>query len=196
MRRTAITVNYLQMLCLLSSKSCFSCGTAVFEEFTLAAGVLLSSKSLLWLLGYCFLRRVYFGCWGTAFFEEFTLVARVLLSSKSCSACCVICFGFFEGLLCLWGCLACWEVISCLLLFSFYKYTKYIWITFRDSVLQALVAGIFSLWAPVRIWVCCGATVLRCCQCNWGPSLTRGNCIGLQCGSATNTYDTVKLVIF
>ena len=45
----------------------------------------------------------------------------------------------------------------------------------------------FSLGAPVWTWVCCGATVLRCCQCNWGPSLTRGNCIGLQCGSATNT---------
>ena len=66
MRRTAITVSYLQMLCplvvlfffrrrvalvvgvLLSSKSCFSCwGNAFFEEFTLFVGVLA-----------CFLRRV------------------------------------------------------------------------------------------------------------------------------------------
>ena len=53
MRRTAITVNYLQMLCLLvvlllSLKSCFSCwGTAFFEEFSLFVGVLV-----------CFLRRV------------------------------------------------------------------------------------------------------------------------------------------
>ena len=45
--------------------------------------VLLSLKSLLWLLGYCFLQRVYFGFWGTAFFEEFTLIVVVLLSSKS-----------------------------------------------------------------------------------------------------------------
>ena len=44
---------------LLSSKSCFNCcSTAFFEEFTLVAGVLLSSKGLLCLLGCCFLRRV------------------------------------------------------------------------------------------------------------------------------------------
>ena len=47
MRRTAITVNYLQMLCplvvlLLSSKSYFSrWGTAFFEEFSLFVGVLV-----------------------------------------------------------------------------------------------------------------------------------------------------------
>ena len=77
MRRIAITVNYLQMLCLLvvlllSSKSCFSCwGTAFFKEFTLFVGVLA-----------CFLRRV---------------ALHVVLSA----------FGFFKGLLYLWGCLAC-----------------------------------------------------------------------------------------
>ena len=94
MRRTAITVNYLQMLCLLVVLSSF------FEELLLVVGVLL-------------------------FFEEFTLFVGVLVclfSSKSCSACCVICFwllrrvalhvvlsafGLFEGLLYLWGCLAC-----------------------------------------------------------------------------------------
>ena len=48
------------------------------RRVALIVGVLLSSKSLLWLLGYCFLRRVYFGCWGTAFFEEFTLFVGVL----------------------------------------------------------------------------------------------------------------------
>ena len=53
MQRTAITVCYLQLLCLLvllllSSKSCFSrWGTAFFEEFSLFVGVLV-----------CFLRRV------------------------------------------------------------------------------------------------------------------------------------------
>ena len=77
MRRTAITVCYLQMLCLLMvlllfSKSCFSrWGTAFFEEFCLFVGVLL-----------CFLRRV---------------SLHAVLSA----------FGFFEGLLCLWGRLAC-----------------------------------------------------------------------------------------
>ena len=77
MRRTAITVCYLQMLCLLvvlllSSKSCFSrWGTAFFEEFSLFVGVLV-----------CFLRRV---------------ALHAVLSA----------LGFFEGLLCLWGCLAC-----------------------------------------------------------------------------------------
>ena len=46
-----------------------------------------------------------FSRWGTAFFEEFSLFVGVLacFSSKSCFTCCV----FFEGLLCLWGCLAC-----------------------------------------------------------------------------------------
>ena len=77
MRRTAITVCYLQMLCLLvvlllSSKSCFShWGTAFFEEFSLFVGVLV-----------CFLRRV---------------ALHAVLSP----------LGFFEDLLCLWGCLAC-----------------------------------------------------------------------------------------
>ena len=71
---------------LLSLKSCFNCcGTVFFEEFTLVAGVLLSLKSLLCLLGCllaCFLRRV---------------ALHAVLSA----------FGFFEGLLCLWGSLAC-----------------------------------------------------------------------------------------
>ena len=77
MRRTAITVNYLQMLCLwwcflLSLKSCFSrWGTAFFEEFSLFVGVLV-----------CFLRGV---------------ALHAVLSA----------LGFFEGLLCLWGRLAC-----------------------------------------------------------------------------------------
>ena len=77
MRRTAITVCYLQMLCLLvvlllSSKSCFSCwGTAFFKEFSLFVGLLVY-----------FLRRV---------------ALHAVLSA----------LGFFEGLLCLWGCLAC-----------------------------------------------------------------------------------------
>ena len=103
MRRTAITVYYLQMqyllvMLLLSSKSCFSrWGTAFFEEFSLFVGVLV-----------CFLRRV-----------ALPAVLSVL--------------GFFEGLLCLWGRLACgvaWLVgllglwrgdlfVSCF--FSFYK---------------------------------------------------------------------------
>ena len=65
------------------------------------AGVLLSSKSLLCLLE-CLL---------------------ACFSSKSCSACCVICswllgrFTLLVGSLGLWGCLACGEVIFCLLLF-------------------------------------------------------------------------------
>ena len=83
MRRTAITVCYLQMLCLLvvlllSSKSCFSrWGTAFFKEFSLFVGVPV-----------CFLRRV---------------ALHAVLSA----------LGFFEGLplfvglLGLWGCLAC-----------------------------------------------------------------------------------------
>ena len=64
MQRTAITVNYLQMLCLLVVLSSF------FEEFLLFVGVLD-----------CFLRRV---------------ALHAVLSA----------FGFFEGLLYLWGCLA------------------------------------------------------------------------------------------
>ena len=77
MQRTAITVSYLQMLCLLvvlllSSKSCFSrWGTAFFKEFSLCVGVLV-----------CFLQRV----------------ALHAVSSA---------LGFFKGLLCLWGHLAC-----------------------------------------------------------------------------------------
>ena len=64
MRRTAITVNYLQMLCLLvvlllSSKSCFShWGTAFFEEllYMLCYLLLASSKvyfvcGVAWLVG-------------------------------------------------------------------------------------------------------------------------------------------------
>ena len=99
MRRTAITVNYLQVLCLLVVLFFF------LRRVALVVGVLL-------------------------FFEEFTLLAGVLaclLSSKNCSACCVICFDFFEGLLYLWGHLACgvvwlverWSFVSCF--FSFYK---------------------------------------------------------------------------
>ena len=63
MRRTAITVNYLQMLCLLVVLSSF------FEELLLSLGYFFSSKSLLCLL-----------------------LLVCLLSSKSCSACCVIYF--------------------------------------------------------------------------------------------------------
>ena len=59
MRRTAITVSYLQMLCLRVVLSSF------FKELPLVVGVLLSSKSC-------------FSCWGTAFFEEFTLFGGVL----------------------------------------------------------------------------------------------------------------------
>ena len=78
MRRTAITVDYLQMLCLLvvfllSSKSYFSpWGTAFLRRVALVAGVLLSSKSLLCLLG-CLL----------AFFEElFYMLCYLLLASS------------------------------------------------------------------------------------------------------------------
>ena len=86
MRRTAITVNYLHMLCLLSSKSCFNCcGTAFFEDFTLVAGVLLSSKSLLCLLGCllaCFLRRV-------ALYAALSVLAssKVYFACGGCLAC-------------------------------------------------------------------------------------------------------------
>ena len=64
MRRTAITVNYLQMLCLL--------GGAFFllRRVTLVIGVLLFFEEF----------TLFFG------------VLACLLSSKSCSACCVICF--------------------------------------------------------------------------------------------------------
>ena len=98
MRRTAITVNYLQNAVssggafLLSSKSCFSCwDTAFFEEFTLFGGVLV-----------CFLQRVALH----AVLSAFWLLRR---------------FALLVGLLGLWGCLACREVVFCLLLFSFYK---------------------------------------------------------------------------
>ena len=67
MRRTAITVNYLQMLCLL----------VVF---------LLSSKSYFSRLGTAFLRRVYFACWGAcllAFFEELLCMLCYLLLASS-----------------------------------------------------------------------------------------------------------------
>ena len=89
-RRTAITVYYLQMLCLLvvlllSSKSCFSrWGTASFEEFSLFVGVLVCFfEELLYML--CLLRRI----------------------------------SLFVGLLGLWGCLACGEVIFLSLAFQF-----------------------------------------------------------------------------
>ena len=59
MRRTAITVSYLQMLCLLVVFFLF------LRRVALVAGVLLSSKSC-------------FSCWGTAFFKEFTLFGVVL----------------------------------------------------------------------------------------------------------------------
>ena len=75
MRRTAITVFYLQMLCLLvvlllSLKSCFSrWGTAFFEEFTLFVGVLA-----------CFLRRVALRAVLSALwlFRRFTLLVGLL----------------------------------------------------------------------------------------------------------------------
>ena len=83
MRRIAITVNYLQNavssggVFLLSLKSCFShWGTAFFEEITLLAGVLLSSKSLLCLLG-CLL----------VFFLRRVALHAVLSSSKVCFTC-------------------------------------------------------------------------------------------------------------
>ena len=76
MQRTAITVNYLQMLCLLVVLFFF------LQRVALIVVVLLSSKSLLWLLGYCFLRRVYFVCWGAcllAFFKELLCMLCYLL---------------------------------------------------------------------------------------------------------------------
>ena len=78
MRRTAITVNYLQ--------NAVSSGGAFFflRRVALVVGVLLSSNSLLILVG-CLL----------AFFKELLCMLCYLL------------FGFFEGLLYLWGCLAC-----------------------------------------------------------------------------------------
>ena len=59
MRRTAITVNYLQ--------NAVSSGGAFFflRRVALVIGVLLSSKSC-------------FSCWGTAFFKEFILFGGVL----------------------------------------------------------------------------------------------------------------------
>ena len=62
----------LLVVLLLSSKSYFShWGTAFLRRVALVVGVLLSSKSLLCLLG-------------------------CLLSSKSCSVCCVICFWLLQ----------------------------------------------------------------------------------------------------
>ena len=72
--------------------------------------LLLSSKSC-------------FSCWGTAFFEEFTLFVGVLACFLRRVALHVVlsAFGFFEGLLYLWGRLACgvawfverWSFVSC-----------------------------------------------------------------------------------
>ena len=66
MRRTAITVNYLQMLCLLVMLSFF------LQRVALVVGVLLSSKSLLHLLG-CLL----------AFFKELLYMLCYLLLASS-----------------------------------------------------------------------------------------------------------------
>ena len=68
---------------------------------------LLSSKS-------CFSR------WGTAFFEEFSLLVGVFTCFLRRVALHAVlsALGFFEGLLCLWGCLACGEVIFLSLAFS------------------------------------------------------------------------------
>ena len=83
MRRTAITVCYLQMLCLLvvlllSSKSCFS------------RWVLLSSKSLVCLLGCLF-----------AFFEELLyMLCYLLLASLKIYFVCGV--AWLVGLLGLW----------------------------------------------------------------------------------------------
>ena len=67
MQTTVITVNYLQMLCLLvflSSKSCFSCwGTVFFEELLCLLGCLLAFfEELLCMLCYLLLAssKVYF----------------------------------------------------------------------------------------------------------------------------------------
>ena len=85
-----MTINYLQVLCLLVMLSSF------FEE-------------LLWSLGYCFSSKSCFGCWGTAFFEEFTLFVGVIACFLQRVVLHVVlsAFDFFEGLLYLWGRLAC-----------------------------------------------------------------------------------------
>ena len=91
MRRTAITVYYLQMLCLL-------------------VVLLLSSKSFSLFVGAVFLSsKSCFSCWGTAFFEEFSLFVGVLscFLRRVALHAVLTAFGFFEGLLCLWGRLAC-----------------------------------------------------------------------------------------
>ena len=87
----------------------------LLRRVALVVGVLLSSKSLLGLVG-CLL----------AFFEELLCMLCYLL------------FGFFEGLLYLWGCLACgvarlverWAFVSC---FSVSVNKLKIYITFHDS---------------------------------------------------------------
>ena len=104
MWRTAITVNYLQMLCLLVVLF------FLLWRVALVVGVLLSLKSC-------------FSCWGTAFFEEFTLFGGVLACFLRRAALRAVLsdFGFFEGLLYLWGRLACgvawlverWSFVSC-----------------------------------------------------------------------------------
>ena len=55
------------------------------------------------------------------FFEEFTLFVGVLACFLQRVALHAVlsAFGFFKGLLYLWGCLACLEVVFCLLLFQF-----------------------------------------------------------------------------
>ena len=63
MRRTVITVDYLQMLCLLEVLSSF------FEE-------------LLKLLGYCFLRFV---CWGACFLSSKSCLACCVICSLTSS---------------------------------------------------------------------------------------------------------------
>ena len=73
----------------------------LLRRVALVVGVLLSSKSYFILWGDCFL----------AFFEELLCMLCYLL------------FGFFEGLLYSWGCLACgvawlverWSCVSCFL---------------------------------------------------------------------------------
>ena len=79
--------------------------SSFFERVALVVGVLLSSKSLVCLLGclLAFLRRV---------------ALHAVSSSKDYFVCGV---AWLVGLLGLWRCLACGEVIFCLLLFSFYK---------------------------------------------------------------------------
>ena len=67
-----------------------------------------------------FLRRVTLVVGVLLFFEDFTLFAGVLACFLRRVALHVVlsAFDFFEGLLCLWGCLACGEVIFLSLAFS------------------------------------------------------------------------------